>query len=109
MFMKAKIKVSRLTKIYGRQTKQALSLLSQGKSKEEILKETGCTIGVNQVDFEVREGEIFVIMGLSGSGKSTLIRLINRLIEPTSGSVYVDGEEITKLNPERLRNVRRKK
>lgn len=105
----AEIKVVQLSKIFGRQTKLAASLLEKGKSKEEILKETGCTVGVNRANFEVKEGEIFVIMGLSGSGKSTLVRLLNRLIEPTSGHVYVDGDDIATLKVEQLREVRRKK
>lgn len=105
----AKIKVEKLTKIFGRQTKAAAALLDQGKSKVEILQQTGATVGVNQVSFEVREGEIFVIMGLSGSGKSTLVRLLNRLIEPTTGSVQIDDEDISKLNQTRLREVRRRK
>ncbi len=105
----AKIKVAQLSKIFGRQTKLAASLLAEGKSKEEILKQTGCTVGVNQANFEVEEGEIFVIMGLSGSGKSTLVRMLNRLVEPTSGSVFIDGEDISKMNHEQLLEVRRKK
>lgn len=105
----AKIKVVQLSKIFGRQTKQAAVLMDQGLSKDEVLKRTGCTVGVNQANFEVNDGEIFVIMGLSGSGKSTLVRLLNRLIEPTAGSVYVDGEDIATLKMDRLRDVRRKK
>lgn len=105
----AKIKVKQLSKIFGRQTRLATTLLDQGKSKEEILKQTGCTVGVSRANFEVYEGEIFVIMGLSGSGKSTLIRLINRLIEPTAGNVYIDDEDIAKISHDRLREVRRKK
>lgn len=104
-----KIKVEALSKIFGRQTKKAITLLNQGYSKEEIFKKTGCTIGVNQASFEVNEGEIFVIMGLSGSGKSTLVRLLNRLIEPTIGKVMIDAEDIAKMNQEKLREVRRKK
>ncbi|HEL8258606.1 TPA: glycine betaine/L-proline ABC transporter ATP-binding protein, partial [Listeria monocytogenes] len=83
-------------------------LLSQGKSKTEILKETGATIGVNKASFSVEEGEIFVIMGLSGSGKSTLVRLLNRLIEPTSGKIWLDGKELSSLNKKELLEVRRK-
>jgi glycine betaine/proline transport system ATP-binding protein len=104
-----KIKVEALSKIFGRQEKKAIPLLNQGYSKEEILQKTGCTIGVNQASFEVEEGEIFVIMGLSGSGKSTLVRLLNRLIEPTTGKVLIDEEDIAKMDQEKLRDVRRKK
>lgn len=107
--MVAKIKVEGLTKIFGKKPKKALDLLRQNKTKEEILKETGHTVGVNQASFEVKEGEIFVIMGLSGSGKSTLVRLLNRLIDPTTGSVWIDGEDLAKMNNEQLRQTRRKK
>lgn len=104
-----KIQVENLTKIFGRQPQRALQLLEQGRSKHEILKETGLTVGVNQANFEVQAGEIFVIMGLSGSGKSTLVRLLNRLIEPTSGRVLIDGQDIVRMNTEQLQEVRRKK
>ncbi|WP_085506889.1 quaternary amine ABC transporter ATP-binding protein [Thalassobacillus devorans] len=103
------IKVDKLSKIFGKNAKQATKLLDQGLSKEEILKKTGNTVGVNRASFEVEEGEIFVIMGLSGSGKSTLVRLINRLIEPTEGSVMIDGEDLAKMNKQDLRKVRREK
>ncbi len=67
------------------------------------------TIGVNQANFEIKSGEIFVIMGLSGSGKSTLVRMFNRLVEPTSGSLILDGADVVKMNKEELRDMRRKK
>lgn len=104
-----KIEVKGLTKVFGRNPKQGIQLLEQGKTKTEILKETGMTVGVNRVSFEVYSGEIFVIMGLSGSGKSTLIRLINRLIEPSAGSVLVDGEDLAQMDRSKLREIRRKK
>ncbi|MBD8070732.1 quaternary amine ABC transporter ATP-binding protein [Bacillus sp. PS06] len=104
-----KIKVNDVTKIFGRSTKKAIQLIKDGKTKEQILKETGCTVGVNRASFEVKSGEIFVIMGLSGSGKSTLVRLLNRLIEPTIGQVQIDGKDVVKMNKEELREVRRKK
>ena len=103
------IEVKNLTKIFGKNVKQASKLLDQGKSKETILKETGCTVGVNKASFSVEPGEIFVIMGLSGSGKSTLIRLINRLIEPTEGSILIDGQDLAKMDKKDLRQVRREK
>ncbi len=105
----SKIKVEGLTKVFGKKPKRALDMLAQGKSKADILKETGHTVGVNQASFEVEDGEIFVIMGLSGSGKSTIVRLLNRLIEPTSGSVWIDGEDLAKMDGKSLREVRRKK
>ncbi|MBP3952713.1 glycine betaine/L-proline ABC transporter ATP-binding protein ProV [Bacillus suaedae] len=104
-----KIKVDNVTKIFGKNVKQALQKLESGKSKSEILKETGCTVGVNQASFDVHSGEIFVIMGLSGSGKSTLVRLLNRLIDPTSGQVLIDDKDVVQMSKEQLRNVRRKK
>ena len=103
------IEVKDLTKVFGKNDKQAMKLLEQGQSKEPILKETGCTVGVNRASFSVEAGEIFVIMGLSGSGKSTLVRLINRLIEPTEGSILIDGEDLAKMDKASLRNVRREK
>ncbi|SEP80696.1 quaternary amine ABC transporter ATP-binding protein [Piscibacillus halophilus] len=103
------IKVSNLSKIFGKKTKEAQRLLDEGYSKEEILEKTGCTVGVNRASFEVEEGEVFVIMGLSGSGKSTLVRLLNRLIEPTEGDVEIDGENLATMNKEDLRNIRRQK
>ena len=103
------ISVKNLSKIFGKKTKEALSLLDEGYAKEEILEKTGCTVGVNRATFEVEEGEVFVIMGLSGSGKSTLVRLLNRLIDPTEGDVEVGGENLAKVGKETLRKVRREK
>ncbi|WYP25617.1 glycine betaine/L-proline ABC transporter ATP-binding protein [Alkalihalobacillus sp. FSL W8-0930] len=105
----AKIMVEGLTKVFGKKPKRALDLLAKKKSKEDILKETGMTVGVNQANFEVHDGEIFVIMGLSGSGKSTIVRLLNRLIEPTTGSIMIDGDDLAKMDDKKLREVRRKK
>ncbi|MEC2309180.1 glycine/proline betaine ABC transporter ATP-binding protein OpuAA [Bacillus atrophaeus] len=104
-----KIKVEKVSKVFGKQTKKAIQMLDSGKNKKEILKATGSTVGVNQADFDVYDGEIFVIMGLSGSGKSTLVRLLNRLIEPTAGKIYIDGDMITNMSKDQLREVRRKK
>ncbi|WP_159560576.1 quaternary amine ABC transporter ATP-binding protein [Streptococcus halichoeri] len=101
------LRVKNLTKIFGKRQKAALELVKQGKSKTEILKKTGATVGVYDASFDVKEGEIFVIMGLSGSGKSTLVRMINRLIEPSFGQVELDGKDIAKLNDQDLRDVRR--
>ncbi|WP_153126817.1 quaternary amine ABC transporter ATP-binding protein [Peribacillus tepidiphilus] len=103
-----KIEVRNVTKIFGK-SKRAIQLLHEGETKQTILKKTGATVGVNQASFEVEAGEIFVIMGLSGSGKSTLVRMINRLIDPTVGEIFIDGEDIVKMNKEQLREVRRKK
>lgn len=104
-----KIEVKNLTKVFGEREAHALTLLEKNQSKEEILKETGMTVGVNKATFTVQTGEVFVIMGLSGSGKSTLIRLVNRLIEPTSGEVLIDGENLTEMDDKKLIETRRKK
>ena len=96
------IQVENLSKIFGKQAKKATKYLDEGLSKEEILEKTGNTVGVNRASFDVEEGEIFVIMGLSGSGKSTLVRLVNRLIEPTEGSVYIDGQDLAKMDSKSL-------
>ncbi len=105
----AKVEIQHLTKIFGKRTKAALQLVHEQVPKTDILKKTGATVGVYDVNLSIEAGEIFVIMGLSGSGKSTLIRLLNRLIEPTSGSVLIDDQDVSKLNKEDLLEVRRKK
>lgn len=104
-----KISIKNVTKVFGKNTQQALKLVHEQSSKEEILKKTGATVGVYNVNLDIEEGEIFVIMGLSGSGKSTLIRLLNRLIEPTSGEIKIDEQLITTLKKKSLQDVRRKK
>lgn len=103
------ITIKNLTKIFGKLPKQALNLLHDGMSKDDILKKTGNTVGVNKASFSVYAGETFVIMGLSGSGKSTIIRLINRLIEPTEGNIFIGGEDISKFDKKSLRNIRRRR
>ena len=102
------IEVKGLTKIFGHDPKRALQLLKKGWTKEKIFQETKMTVGVHEVSFSIEEGEIFVIMGLSGSGKSTLVRMLNRLIEPTSGQVLVKGRDVVRMNPDELRQFRRK-
>ena len=104
----SKLAVKNLYKIFGSNPKNAFKLIKDGKSKDEILKETGLTVGVNNVSFEVYEGETFVVMGLSGSGKSTVIRCLNRLIEPTSGCILLDGKDVLEMNRQELVEVRRK-
>ena len=90
-----KIKIENVTKIFGKKADKALELLEQKKSKQDILRATGATVGVNNVSLSIEEGEIFVIMGLSGSGKSTLMRMFNRLIEPTKRNILTDGANWT--------------
>ncbi len=109
MNMKTKIKVENLIKIFGNRPGVALKRLKEGQDKTRILKETGQTIGVNGVSFEVNEGEMFVIMGLSGSGKSSLIRCLNLLNNPTAGNIFVDDENIVKYDKKQVREFRKKK
>lgn len=101
------LEVKHLSKIFGKRQKAALEMVKDGKSKSEIFKKTGATVGVYDASFEVKEGEIFVIMGLSGSGKSTLVRMLNRLIEPSTGSILLGGKDISTMSAEQLREVRR--
>lgn len=105
----SKVEVKGLYKVFGSSPKQVIPLLKKGMDKTAILKKHKHSVGVNDASFSVEEGEVFVIMGFSGSGKSTLIRCLNRLIEPTGGSVLIDGEDITKASASRLREIRRKK
>jgi glycine betaine/proline transport system ATP-binding protein len=101
--------VRNLSKIFGPKPEVAAQLVKQGLGRDEIFKRTGNMVAVNDVSLNVKAGEIFVIMGLSGSGKSTLVRLLNRLIEPTSGQVVLEGRDIAPMSTLELREVRRKK
>jgi len=106
----ARIVVRGLYKVFGsKHQAEAMRLADRGKSKSEIQKQTGCTVAVDDVSFQVQPHEIFVIMGLSGCGKSTVLRCLNRLIEPTAGEVLVDGQNILELRPSALRSLRREK
>ncbi len=105
----AKIQVKNVYKVFGSAPMQMISFLEKGEKKTDLLKKYKHSVGVNNVSFSVNEGEIFVVMGLSGSGKSTLIRCLNRLIEPTSGEIYIDNEKITQVSSAKLREIRRKK
>lgn len=101
-----KIEIRNVFKIFGHQEAKGLELARQGLGKDEILNQSGCSVGLNNVSMTIEPGKIFVIMGLSGSGKSTLVRHLNRLIEPTSGEVLFDGQNILDLSPKALRNFR---
>lgn len=103
-----KIEIKDLSILFGPEKAKAKKMIKQGKSKQEILKETGCTIAVRNANLEIKEGELFVIMGLSGSGKSTLVRCINRLNEPSMGEIWLSGRNITSLSDEELLQIRRK-
>lgn len=109
MSQEVKVSVKNLFKIFGPHPKKALGMLEQGLAKEEIFEKTETTIGVQNASFEIYTGEIFVIMGLSGSGKSTMVRMINRLIEPTVGQVFIDNEDIVSMTNDELVKMRRKK
>ena len=105
----AQIEVKNVYKIFGSNPQKILPMVQNGATKEEVLEKTGHTIGLDNVSISVEEGETFVCMGLSGSGKSTLIRHINRLIDPTSGEVSVDGTNVMKLDKKNLIEFRRHK
>lgn len=104
-----RIKVDNLVKIFGGSPEEALELRKSGLRRDDVQARTGQVLAVDGVSFDVPEGSFFVVMGLSGSGKSTLIRCLNRLIEPTAGQVLIDGEDVTSLDDEALRALRRNK
>ena len=106
--MAKQIVIDKLFKVFGDSPERALQLARKGLSKQEIVQETGQSIGVFDASFTIEAGEIFVVMGLSGSGKSTLVRMFNRLIEPTAGRIVVDGEDIAQYSDTQLRDFRRK-
>ncbi|WP_353929718.1 glycine betaine/L-proline ABC transporter ATP-binding protein [Okeanomitos corallinicola TIOX110] len=103
---KPKIVIENLIKIYGDKPHAALKLFNSGGTRDSILKATGNVLGIADVSFKINEGELFVVMGLSGSGKSTLVRCINRLINPTSGHIYIDGEDVAHVDEKRMREIR---
>jgi glycine betaine/proline transport system ATP-binding protein len=102
------IEIRNLYKIFGPHPEKVMPLIEQGLSKDVILDKTKHGVGVADATFDVKVGEILVVMGLSGSGKSTLVRCINRLIEPTSGTVRVSGKDVTRLSEKELRAFRQK-
>ena len=105
----SKIEIRDISIIFGNEKTKARKMLDEHKSKQDILKATGCTVAVKNANLSINEGEIFVIMGLSGSGKSTLLRCINRLIKPTSGEVFIDNINIIRIPDKELLGIRRKK
>jgi len=102
-----KLSVENVYKVFGARPQQALERINRGEGKDEIFAATGMTVGVSDASFEVAEGEVFVVMGLSGSGKSTLVRMLNRLIESSSGAVRIDGRDITRMSRRELIDLRR--
>lgn len=107
--MTVKVKLENVSKIFGDKPESILPLIEKGMGKEDILTKTGHTVGVYDASLSVKEGEVFVVMGLSGSGKSTLIRCFNLLNVPTSGSVKIDGIDIAQATKQQLTEVRQKK
>ena len=103
----SKIICKNVWKIFGTYPKRTLENLDRSLSRAEVQAQTGHVIGVNDVSFDIKKGETFVVMGLSGSGKSTLVRCISRLIEPTAGKIFVDGENIMAYNKAQLTELRR--
>jgi glycine betaine/proline transport system ATP-binding protein len=105
----SKISVRNVYKVFGQDPRRGIELLRSGRSREEIRRDVDLTVAIDDVSFEVEEGELFVVMGLSGSGKSTLVRMINRLHEPTAGVVEIEGRDVCKLNVRDLRDLRMRK
>ncbi len=103
------IRIEGLYKVFGDRASTVMPLVMEGRSKDDILAETGHTLGLKAIDLSINKGEIFVIMGLSGSGKSTLIRHFNRLIDPTEGRIIVEGTDVMKLSSRELEQFRRHK
>ncbi len=101
------IQVRDVSKVFSARPSEALAMLAAGESKAEVLAKTGTIVGLNRVSFDVAKGEVLVIMGLSGSGKSTTLRCLNRLIEPSSGSILVQGQDVVRMSPRELRDFRR--
>ena len=105
----SKIEINNVYKIFGQRPNEVLPMVKNGSTKEQLLEETGHTIGLDNVSLKIEEGETFVCMGLSGSGKSTLIRHLNRLIDPTDGEILIEGTNVMSLNTEQLIDFRRHK
>ena len=103
------IKVENLYKVFGSDPQTVMPKVHDGMGKDELLSETGHTLGLKDINLDIKKGEIFVIMGLSGSGKSTLIRHFNRLIDPTEGAIFIDGVDVMDLSQKELEDFRRHK
>ena len=108
--MEAAIQIQNVWKIFGNTSNDALDAIQNKKiTKQEALEKYNSVIGVSDVSFDVNKGEIFCVMGLSGSGKSTLVRHINRLLEPTSGKILINNQDVMQFNKENLQELRNKK
>ncbi len=108
--METAIRIQNVWKIFGNNSKDALDAIQNKKiSKQEALEKYNSVIGVSDVSFDVNKGEIFCVMGLSGSGKSTLVRHINRLLEPTSGKILINNQDVMQFDKDSLQELRNKK
>jgi glycine betaine/proline transport system ATP-binding protein len=105
----SKIEINNVYKIFGSNPQSVMPMVKGGANKEEVLEQTGHTVGLDDVSLKIEEGETFVCMGLSGSGKSTLIRHLNRLIDPTDGEILVEGTNVMSFNKDQLIEFRRHK
>ena len=105
----SKIEINNVYKIFGSNPQSVMPMVKDGANKEEVLEQTGHTVGLDNVSLKIEEGETFVCMGLSGSGKSTLIRHLNRLIDPTDGEIIVEGNNVMSFNKDQLIDFRRHK
>ena len=105
----SKIEIKNVYKIFGSNPQSVMPMVRDGANKEEVLEQTGHTVGLDNVSLNIEEGETFVCMGLSGSGKSTLIRHLNRLIDPTDGEILVEGTNVMSFNKDQLIDFRRHK
>jgi len=105
----SKIEINNIYKIFGNNPNSVMDMVKGGSTKDEVLEQTGHTVGLDNVSLNIEEGETFVCMGLSGSGKSTLIRHLNRLIDPTDGEILIDDENVMNFNPKQLIDFRRHK
>ena len=103
----AALSIRGLYKVFSDNSGDGLELARRGRPKDEIQEETGAVVGLRDINIEIARGELFVVMGLSGCGKSTLVRCINRLIEPTAGQIWLGGREVTAMEADELRELRR--
>ncbi|NYT25207.1 betaine/proline/choline family ABC transporter ATP-binding protein [Alcaligenaceae bacterium] len=103
-----KIRIEDVYKVYGRNEARGVEMLRKGADRQQVLAETGCTVGLAGVSAGIPEGQVTCIMGLSGSGKSTLVRHLNRLIDPSAGRILLDGRNILELDMPALRELRRR-
>lgn len=103
------LRMDHVNKLYGPNKSEAARMMQNGSNKDEVYKQTGCTVALWDVTFDVPEGEIFVVIGLSGSGKSTAVRCFNKLTEPTDGGVYYRDQNVMEMPQKKLLEYRRNK